>query len=327
MRYRFWVGSRGMAAVSALLCLTLLVGGVGPAYCSGQARDLPALQAHGTVDDLGVAPASVTSPPTTVTHFFASEAVGRTTPYLVYLPPDYALNPERRYPVLYMLHGVGGNDPSGQFWEWAELGLLKAADYLIRAGAIEPLIIVLPQGEDGYWVDQADNGPQWGYYVARELVTLVDAQYRTLPNRAARAIGGLSMGGHGALQIGMKYADVFRIIGAHSPTIRGHDTAPYYFGDAVHFTAHDPISLAILYPDTARSLDIWLDVGAQDEVWRPVAESFAALLEVQGIPYTWYSAPGDHHGDYWTASGPDYLRHYSAALQRGVQENLTTILD
>lgn len=166
-------------------------------------------------------------PPHTERLTMVSQATGRTTPYLVYLPPDYGWNRARRYPVLTMLHGIGGNDPTGAYWEWEELGLLATADRMIRDGEIQPLIIVLPQGEDGYWVDQADGGPQWGRFVARELVAEVDRQFRTQPERDRRAIGGLSMGGHGALQIAMNYPTVFGVVGAHSPTLHTHDTAPY----------------------------------------------------------------------------------------------------
>src|SRR5262245_32561407 len=71
---------------------------------------------------------------------FESAALGRPMPYLLYLPPGYATS-ARRYPVLYMLHGMGGTDS-----QWRSLGLLDAADRMIRAREIQPLIIVMPQG-------------------------------------------------------------------------------------------------------------------------------------------------------------------------------------
>ena len=82
--------------------------------------------------------------------------------------------------------------------EWIAYGLINVADRAIRTGDIPPMIIVLPQGDKGYWVDHADDGPRWGEYVTRDLVRHIDATYRTLRYPSARAIGGLSMGGWGA---------------------------------------------------------------------------------------------------------------------------------
>src|SRR2546422_915339 len=82
-----------------------------------------------------------------------SPALNRTMPYLVYLPPGYESG-ARRYPVLYMLHGN-----SGSYEEWAAYGLIGRADDMIMAGEIQPLIIVLPQGDYSYWVNLVDGGP------------------------------------------------------------------------------------------------------------------------------------------------------------------------
>jgi S-formylglutathione hydrolase FrmB len=93
-------------------------------------------------------------------------------------------------------------------------GLIDVADQEIRTGSLAPMIIILPQGDKGYWVNHADNGPRWGDYVIRDLVPHIDATYRTLRDRSARAIGGLSMGGSGALYHAFTHPDVFSIVGA-----------------------------------------------------------------------------------------------------------------
>ena len=84
---------------------------------------------------------------------FYSPALGRDMPYFVYLPPDYQRD-LRRYPVLYMLHGN-----SGSYEEWPGYGLVGAADRMIAARDILPMIIVMPQGDFSYWVNHADGGP------------------------------------------------------------------------------------------------------------------------------------------------------------------------
>jgi S-formylglutathione hydrolase FrmB len=72
---------------------------------------------------------------------------------------------------------------------------------------------VLLKGDQSYWVDWADDGPAWGLYSARDVVQHVDASFRTLTDPASRAVGGLSMGGHGALQLALTYPGVFGVVG------------------------------------------------------------------------------------------------------------------
>lgn len=120
---------------------------------------------------------------------FFSATLGRAMPYFVYLPVGYAES-GTRYPVLYMLHGYGGSNT-----EWIGYGLPETADHMMNAGEIPPMIIVLPQGDQAYWVNHANGGERWGDYTARDVVQQIDATYRTIPDAPHRAVGGLSMGG------------------------------------------------------------------------------------------------------------------------------------
>jgi enterochelin esterase-like enzyme len=207
-----------------------------------------------------------------------------------------------------MLHGLGGS-----YREWYTDRLFDVADSLIASGEIPPLIIVLPQGEDAYWVDHANGGPRWGAYVARDLVGEIDANYRTQADRNHRAIGGMSMGGNGALQLAMNYPDVFSVVGAHSFALRRHDQAPDYFGDQTYFNAHDPVYLFGAHPDVARGLTLWLDVGNGD-TWRPADEAFDRQLSDAGIAHSWHEFAGGHEDPYWSSHASDYLRFYGTAL-------------
>jgi enterochelin esterase-like enzyme len=166
---------------------------------------------------------------------FWSASLERTMPYRVYLPPGYTEG-TRHYPSLYLLHGMGGSDR-----EWQDLGIASAADRLIAAGQIAPLIIVMPEGARSYWVDQASGGEQWGHYTAVDLVNEIDATYRTIARTRSRAIGGLSMGAHGALQLALNYPGEFGAVGAHSLVLRRFDSIPSYFGNATEFAARDPM--------------------------------------------------------------------------------------
>jgi enterochelin esterase-like enzyme len=132
----------------------------------------------------------ITSPSRVEERFFNSSTLGRTMHYYVYLPAGYDDDPSVQYPTLYLLHGIGGNAD-----EWLGYGVREAADQLRGAGTIYPFIIALPHGEQGYWVDQVDGGPQWATYVVDDVVPDIDKHYRTLAERDDRTIGGLSMGG------------------------------------------------------------------------------------------------------------------------------------
>src|SRR5262249_787431 len=86
-----------------------------------------------------------------------SKARGQDGPYVVYLPPGYDSSSSQRYPVLYMLHGLGADR-----YQWGQEGLFISADRLITEGEIQPLIIVTPEGASSYWINQANKGPRWG---------------------------------------------------------------------------------------------------------------------------------------------------------------------
>lgn len=242
---------------------------------------------------------------------FFSAALGRAMPYFVYLPAGYAES-GRRYPVLYMLHGYGGSNT-----EWIGYGLPEMADTMISAGQIPPMIVVLPQGDQAYWVNHADDGERWGDYTAQDVVRQIDATYRTIPDARHRAIGGLSMGAHGAMQLAMTYPDTFGVVGMHSPTLRDYPSMAAFvgfFGDEAYFDMHDPIHLVQDYPDRAQQLKIFLDVGGQDTEWHDRTVALHDLLTELGIAHAWSTWPGLHDAAYWSAHCPDYLRFYAAAL-------------
>ena len=243
---------------------------------------------------------------------FISAALGRQMPYFIYLPVGYTES-GLRYPVLSMLHGHGGSNT-----EWIGYGLLETADKIINAGQIPPMIIVLPQGDQAFWVNHADDGERWGDYTAQDVVQYIDATYRTIPDSRHRAIGGLSMGADGAMQLAMNYPGVFGAVGIHSPTLRDYsDTAAYvsFFGDESYFNAHDPVHLVQQYPDRAHTLQLWLDVGADDTDWHESAVSYHNLLTHLTISHAWHGDwPGIHDGYYWGGHAADYVHFYGAAL-------------
>ncbi|HEU5317662.1 MAG TPA: alpha/beta hydrolase-fold protein [Chloroflexota bacterium] len=254
-----------------------------------------------------------------------SNALGRELPYRVYLPAGYTPSrpqdadaaaqpaPEtlKRYPVLYLLHGLGAG-----FRMWSRLGLEAELD---RQGV--QAIVVTPSGRAGYWVNHADGGPRWGDYVVEDLIGHVDATYRTIPRREARAIGGISMGGHGALQLALNGPTLFGAVGAHSPALRARDQAPVFLGGLMMaasptamplqaYAARDPISLVMR---AEQKLPIWIDIGEADR-WRARADELRSALTAKSWDFLWSIAPGDHEDAYWSRRLPEYVRWYKERL-------------
>jgi len=241
---------------------------------------------------------------------FFSAALDRTMPYSLYLPPGYS-GPAaaQRYPVLYLLHGRGDSHLS-----WTDYGVRTEADRLIAAGTIAPLLIVMPEGEAGFWVDHAAGGPRWGTYISRDLVDEIDASLPTIRDRSARAIGGNSMGAYGALQLALLHPETFSVVGAHSVALRTEDIAPAFFGEGADFRARDPVSLYASRTEAAQSLQLWLDIGA-DDPWLPAAARFDAQLTHSAVAHQWTVWTGGHDGDYWREHMAEYLTYYGRALQ------------
>jgi enterochelin esterase-like enzyme len=233
-----------------------------------------------------------------------SAALERNMPYFVYLPPGYE-NGTSRYPVLYMLHGNSGLNE-----EWLAYGLIDTVDAMIAKGEIRPMIIVLPQGDYSYWVNLV-GGPSYGDYLATDVVDYIKGTYRVLPGSEHRAIGGLSMGGTGALIHAFVNPSIFGVVGAHSPSLPEEGWRDF-LGTGEDFAQRDPISLA-LYASWIRDLSIWVDVG-DDDPWLARCEMLHRTLSAWDVPHQWNVFTGEHWGGYWSEHIEDYLRFYDAAL-------------
>ena len=239
-----------------------------------------------------------------------SRVLGRRMPFLIWIPPGYSAS--RRYPVVYMLHGGGDGQTPGRA-EWLQLGMREALDQASAAGELPPAIFVFPEGLNGYWVNHANGGARWADYVTQDVVPHVDRIWSTETRPERRAIGGLSMGGLGALHLALNQPQTFRIVGAHSPALRSHKESPPFFGDEGYFARFDPMTLATRtrVPSGFRA---WVDVGENDR-WRVESERLAAALEKAGAKTELRLFKGRHEGEYWKAHLRDYVRFYGEALR------------
>lgn len=237
----------------------------------------------------------------------SSRVLNRELPYLVYLPVG-AERGDRRYPVLYLLHGLGGDCS-----QWQAIGVVREADRLIERGAIPPMVIVMPSGEDGYWMNHRPDGPRWRDYLLMELLPAVEASEPVAGTRELRAIGGISAGGHGALQLAWNNPQLFAAVGAHSPGLRTEREAFAFFGKGADFERRDPMTLA---KQVARlDLDLWIDTGESDP-WRARAEQLHQTLLERGIAHHWTPKPGGHDLAYWSSRVGEYLQFYGGAFAR-----------
>jgi enterochelin esterase-like enzyme len=217
---------------------------------------------------------------------YDSKTVGTTRKMLVYLPPGYS--PDQKYPVVYLLHGIAGNEH-----EWT--GYCRAhviLDNLLADGKAKPMILVMPNGraqkDDRPPKDPFSAAPAFAVF-ERDLldyvIPAVESRYSVQADREHRAIAGLSMGGGQTLNFGLGHPDVFAWVG-------GFSSAP------------NTKPSAELLPDPARARDmrlIWLACGSQDGLIN-VSQRVHEYLKEQNVPHVWHV---DDHGHDATEWKPD----------------------
>ena len=133
----------------------------------------------------------------------------------VYLPPSYAVDPERHFPVIYMLHGFTDNDSQWFGWQEHWINLHQVIDSALTEGQTKGMIVVMPNAYNrfkGSMYSSSTTIGDWETFVAKELVTYIDSHYRTIPKAESRGLAGHSMGGYGTIRLGMKYPEVWSAI-------------------------------------------------------------------------------------------------------------------
>ncbi len=209
-----------IAAIFVALCL------------SGCTREAAPSAASGSIVEI------VVSAPSLEGNLLGDPAEQRLS---VYLPPGYDDSPDRRYPVLYLLHGFTGTnrtwmiatdsaaagpaaDPRDGGYQYAGFLSQERLDAILTSGGVPELIIVAPNGRNAFKHSFYVNSPvtgNWEDYVVNDVVSFIDANYRTLPTPASRGIAGHSGGANGALFLAMRHADVFGSVYAMAPCCSG----------------------------------------------------------------------------------------------------------
>lgn len=230
----------------------------------------------------------------------------------IYTPPGYE-DSEVVYPVLYLLHGAGGDEEA-----WMELGrCAQIMDNLIAQGKAEPMIVVMPngnvsqqaapgEGKRGYYKPQfMEKGTMNGAYEGAfmDIVSFVETSYRVKGDKAHRAIAGLSMGGFHSLHISRYYPNTFDYVGLFSPAILPSQN--------VSSEIYNDIDASLkIQMENAYKL-YWIGIGKTDFLHKNVT-AYRDKLENMGMPHTFVESEGGHIWKNWRV----YLSEFVPQLFR-----------
>ncbi|WP_138501492.1 alpha/beta hydrolase [Nostoc sp. PA-18-2419] len=233
---------------------------------------------------------------------YNSQVMGGSRTYGVSLPPGYQQNPKRSYPVIFLLHG-GHGDPTAWFAE-NKGQAVKTLQELYTTGKLPPSIIITPDGNDKrgsspYRDPEYIDGPNGkvSTAVGNELVKVIQSRYRTLQNPDFWAIGGLSSGGWGAVNVGLHNLNNFSILFSHSG----------YFEDKSGPTNSPLFYIKTIPLQAQKKLRIYLDSGKSDTEEIKEAEKFSQVLDKLKIYHSFREFPGSHTWKYWREHLADSL--------------------
>ena len=246
--------------------------------------------------------------PTQIKHLsFKSEILGVERNFSIYLPRSYDREPDKYYPVLYLLHGHGENNA-----EWANIPLMmqnEIINYTINSGEACEMIIVYPDAgtvRNGYF-----NFEDWNYedYFFKELLPYVESNYRIIADKGHRCIGGLSMGGGGAVSYAQSHPDMFGSVYAMSAAVGSSGTRPGVFNDCVSVVKNATPELI----EKLRTINWMIDCGDADFLFDANVEFYQAMRQAQ-IPCQFRVRAGGHVSAYWYSglalALPYFTRHF-----------------
>jgi S-formylglutathione hydrolase FrmB len=255
-----------------------------------------------------------------------SKILSRAVPYCVLLPPSYDSEKTRHYPILYLLHGLGDND---QFL--IHSGGMNLVEDLWEQHAIGEFLIVTPAAAASFYINSHDGQRRYEDFFLQEFMPGVEKRYRAQAGRGSRGIGGISMGGYGALHIAFRHPQLFAAVGAHSaalvehwPNINALDSRQKAqlrvlgdaFGtpfDAAFWNQNDPVTIA--RTANLAGLKIYFDCGTEDEYgFDAGAATLDKVLTSRHISHEFHLYPGGHDWTYFAEHLPVLLEFESRAF-------------
>jgi enterochelin esterase-like enzyme len=220
-----------------------------------------------------------------------SRLEGRKREFAVYLPPSYLSHPERRYPTVYLLHGLNGG-PS----EWGLRNIQGRVDQMIQERGLAESIVVMPDGAALWYVDSSEA--PWRSMFTTEMLPFVDATYRTLATRGMRGLTGFSMGGQGAFTVGWSNPDLFSSIASHMGTLNLPPLAGTTEDRAAHAGEAPLVQAATRSTEFLSRFRYFFDACEDDGQSNDSAvRAMAAELTAKQVPYQSELYPSGGHTD------------------------------
>lgn len=261
---------------------------------------------------------------------FYSRILDREIKFSVCLPVDY-FRSDKRYPVVYLLHGLGDDEVS-----WLEYGrIADVADKMTANHEIRPMIFIMPQGFRNYYVNDYKGTFLYQDMFVKELVPLADSLYRTLPSGEFRATMGYSMGGFGALVLPLKHPDLFKVAVPLSISIRTDEqykveTADEWDeqwgrlfggvgktgGDRIteFYRNNNPFYLVTDKRPEYKNLKIYIDNGDDEQTLCRSNEELHILMNDKSFSHEFRVRDGGHEFTYWREALPAGLSFISDAF-------------
>ncbi|RYY64565.1 MAG: esterase family protein, partial [Chitinophagaceae bacterium] len=233
----------------------------------------------------------------------------------VVIKPESYKKGKASYPTVYLLHGLGG-----RYSDW----VTKAPELKAAADRLN-VLVVCPDGAVNSWYfdSPVDSSARFETYVGSEIPAYIDAHYRSIRERSARAISGLSMGGHGALYIGYRHPATFGAVGSMSGAVQlEYITAPMYgvekrLGDTSNKARYREYSIfGVLNEKRSDSLALIVDCGTEDFIVEMSRALHKRLQELK-IPHDYTERPGRHDWPYWNNAVQYQLLYFRNYFNRG----------
>ena len=261
-----------------------------------------------------------------------SAILNKNVEYSIYLPADYDLS-NRRYPVLYLLHGYT-DDETG----WTQFGEAHMiADRAIRSGESAPMIIVMPDAGVTWYVNSHDGKAKYEDFFIKELIPFIDATYRTRTTKQFRGVAGLSMGGYGTLIMATKHPELFSVAAPLSAAVwtdeelmagdenfwnnilgniygkkdlKGKDrlTDHYYKNSILKIIETGNV-------EELKKIRWYIDCGDKDFLIKGNMALHAAMID-QKIPHEFRVREGVHNWTYWRTALPEVLKFVSESFHQ-----------
>ena len=252
-----------------------------------------------------------------------SEIMKKDVKYSVYLPADYFTD-QRKYPVVYLLHGYTGKET-----DWVQFGEAnRTADKMMANSEIPDMIIVMPDGANDWYMNSYDGKTNYEDFFIKELIPYIDSAYQTRPERGYRAISGLSMGGEGSTLLAIKYPNVFAACAGLSSAFRTDEEMVTLADDRYENTfgqlygrdlkgesrlteawkKNSALSLLETLPlENIKKVRYYFDCGDDDYLYKGNS-AMHVLMSDKKISHEFRMRDGAHNWTYWRTGLGDALK-------------------